>query len=68
MALEYTRYDSKYFLASFASHTLHREEGTGHVATIELLPQQKLDVTDQIALFIDHIRCHGVVVCRNVFS
>ena len=33
-------------LLSLASHTLHRtEEGSGHVATIKLLPQQKLDVT-----------------------
>ena len=45
---------------SLASHILHREEGTGHVATVELLPRQKLDVTDHIALFIDHIRGHGV--------
>ena len=31
-----------------ASHTLFREEGSGHAATIELSPQQKLDVTNQI--------------------
>ena len=31
-----------------ASHTLHREEGSGHVATFELLPQQKLAVTNEI--------------------
>ena len=30
------------------SHTLLREEGCGHAATIELSPQQKLDVTNQI--------------------
>ena len=33
---------------SLASHTLHREEGSGHAATIELSPWQKLDVTNQI--------------------
>ena len=33
---------------SLASHTLHREDGSGHTATIELLPRQKLDVTNQI--------------------
>ena len=31
-----------------ANHTLLREEGSCHAATIELSPQQKLDVTDQI--------------------
>ena len=34
-----------------SSHKLHpsqREEGSGHTATIELLPRQKLDVTNQI--------------------
>ena len=31
-----------------ASHTLHREEGSGHAVTIELSPRQKLDVTNQI--------------------
>ena len=53
---------------SLTSHTLHREEGSGHVGTVELLPRQKLDVSVQIVLFIDHIRCHGVTVRRNVFS
>ena len=35
--------------ASLASHTLRRErpEGSGHAATIELSPRQKLDVTNQ---------------------
>ena len=32
---------------SLASHTLHREEGFGHAATIELLPW-KLPVTNEI--------------------
>ena len=32
---------------SLASHTLRmREEGSGHAATIELSPQEKLDVTN----------------------
>ena len=30
--------------SSLASHTLCREEGSGHTATIELLPRQKLDM------------------------
>ena len=34
--------------SSLTSHSLRREEGSGHAATIELLPQQKLDVTNQI--------------------
>ena len=33
--------------SSLASHTLCREEGSGHAATIELSPWQKLDVTNQ---------------------
>ena len=34
---------------SLASHTLRRrEEGSGHAATIELSPRQKLVVTNQI--------------------
>ena len=34
---------------SLASHTLHiTEEGSGHASTIELLPQQKLDVINQM--------------------
>ena len=36
---------------SLASHTLHREEGSRHTTTIELSPQQKLDVTNQIHAF-----------------
>ena len=34
--------------SSLASHTLCREEGSGHTAIIELSPQQKLGVTNQI--------------------
>ena len=49
--------------SSLASHTLRREEGSGHTATIELSPQQKLDVTNQIHT-VDRIRCHGVQSCR----
>ena len=33
---------------SLASHTLCREEGSGHAASIELSPRQKLDMTNQI--------------------
>ena len=33
---------------SLTSYTLRREEGSGHAATIELSPRQKLDVTNQI--------------------
>ena len=33
---------------SLASHTLRREEGSCHAATIELSSRQKLDVTNQI--------------------
>ena len=36
------------FSCSLASHTLHREKGSGHTATIELSSRQKLDVTNQI--------------------
>ena len=32
---------------SLATHTLSREEGSGHTATIELLLQQKLATYDQ---------------------
>ena len=39
-----------YSLTSLASHTLCREEGSGHAATIELSPRQKLDVTNQIRM------------------
>ena len=47
-------------------HPSQREEGSGHAATIELSPRQKLDVTNQIrALFVDHICCHGVQLCHN---
>ena len=35
-------------IISLASHTLHREEGSEHAATIELSPQQKLAVTNEI--------------------
>ena len=33
---------------SLASHTLHREEGSGQASTIELSPRQKLDVTSEV--------------------
>ena len=33
---------------SLASHTLRREEGSGHAATIDLSLWQKLDATNQI--------------------
>ena len=45
------------------SHTLHREEGSGHAATIKFVPWQKLDVT-RPTLFVGRIRCHGVQLCR----
>ena len=38
---------------SLASHTLHTEEGSGHAANIELLPQQKLNY--RLALFVARI-------------
>ena len=47
----------------FANHTLHREEGCGHTATIELLPCQKLAVTNQI---VDRICCRGVNITSCV--
>jgi len=43
-----------------------REEGSGHAATVELFPWQKLDVTNQIRALRNH--CHGVQLRRNVFS
>ena len=43
-------------LSSLASHTLRREEGSGHAATIELSTRQKLVITNQTALFVDRIR------------
>ena len=55
---------------SLASHTpSQREEGSGHAATIELSPRQKLVRTNQIrALRRSHRRCHGVQLRHNVFS
>ena len=47
---------------SLASHPLHRER---KAATIEMSPQQKLDVTNQIHAL--H-RCRGVQLRHNVFS
>ena len=45
-----------HFLSSLASHTLHREEGSGQATTIELLPQQKLAVTEEIcAVYRSHL-------------
>ena len=35
-------------LDSLTSHTLCREEGSGHTATIELSSQENLNVTNQI--------------------
>ena len=36
-------------------HTLHREEGSGHAATVELSPRQKLAVNNEIcALYRSH--------------
>ena len=41
---------------SLASHTLCREEGFGYTVTIELLPRQKLAVTNEIhALYKLHL-------------
>ena len=34
--------------SSLASYTLHREEESGHAATIEFSPRQKLAVTNEI--------------------
>ena len=33
---------------SLTSHTLHREEGSGHAATIKMSPRQKRNVINQI--------------------
>ena len=52
---------------SLGSHTLRREERSCHAATIELSSRQKLDVTNQIRAFVDHICCHEVQLC-HVFS
>ena len=41
-------YKSSSGIHSLASHTLLREEGSGHAATIELSSQQKLTVTNEI--------------------
>ena len=51
---------------SLASHTLRREEGSGHATTIELSPRQKLDVTFSSTLFVDRICCHGVAIMPRV--
>ena len=53
------------WLISHASHTLHREEGSGHTATIELSPQQKLDATNQIC---SYCRSHPLLSLRHMFS
>ena len=45
-------------LVSQATLFAEREEGSGHAATIELLPREKRAVTH----FKDCIRCHGVVI------
>ena len=39
-------------------HPSQREEGSGHTATIELSPWQK--VTNQVVLFVDCPHCHRV--------
>ena len=47
-----------------------RIEGSGHAATIELSPQQKLDVTNQIHVFrrSHPVHSHGVQLRHNMFS
>ena len=42
------QYTYEHIIASLASHTLHREEGSGHTATIDLSPPKKLAVTNEI--------------------
>ena len=50
---------------SLASHTLRREEGSCHAATIELSSRQKLDVTNQIrALRRSHLLSWSTIMSR----
>ena len=53
---------------SLASHTLRmREEGSGHAATIELSPWQKLDVTNQIhALHRPHPLSRSTITSKRI--
>ena len=54
--------------SSLASHTLRRrEEGSGHAATIELSPRQKLVVTNQIrALCRSHSLSWSTITSQRV--
>ena len=50
---------------SLASHTLRRKEGSGYVATLELSPWQKLDVTNQVCALHSS---HAVQLRQNMLS
>ena len=52
---------------SLASHTLRREEGSGHAATIELSHGRNLMWPIRSTLFVNRIRRHGIQLC-HVFS
>jgi len=50
-------------LQSRKPHPSQREEGSGHTATIELSPQQKLDVTNQMcALRRSHLLSWSTII------
>ena len=52
---------------SLASHTLCREDGSGHTVTNELLPRQKLDATNQIrALRRSHLLSWSTITSQRV--
>ena len=61
---EFQQYSQPFTLmeAKLTSHTLHREEGSGHTATIKLSPWLKLDVTNQIRTLHRHMCCHKVAI------
>ena len=54
---------------SLASHTLHRDDGFGHTATIELSPRQKL-VTNEINTLhkLHLLSWSSNLIGHNVFS
>ena len=53
---------------SLASHTLRREEVSGHAASIELSPRQKLDVTPFLSLqrvWLVRLQLYGMYMLLN---
>ena len=52
---------------SHKPHPSQREEGSGHAATIELLPRQKLDVANQIrAICRSHLLSWSTITSQRI--